>query len=63
MALRHSHERKYSQSISIVAQSFADDLDSVFGLSAGIATLSQTVEEKYDTSHPSRVAAPYKGLI
>ena len=45
---------KHSRVTSTVAQSFADDLDSMFGLSGGrsggrgggVDTLSQTVEEK-----------------
>ena len=39
---------KHSRATSTVAQSFATDLDSIFGLSnsGGLATLSQTVEEK-----------------
>ena len=40
---------RHSRMTSTVAQSFAADLDSMFGLgmgSGGIDTLSQTVEEK-----------------
>jgi hypothetical protein len=40
---------KHSRTTSTVAQSFAADLDSMFGLgmgAGGIDTLSQTVEEK-----------------
>lgn len=33
-----------------VARSFAADLDSMFGLSPNVDGLSQTVEEKYDTT-------------
>ena len=43
---------KHSRVTSTVAQSFAADLDSMFGLSGGggLETLSQTVEEKYAVS-------------
>ena len=40
---------KHARATSTVAQSFANDLDSMFGLgmnTGGIDTLSQTVEEK-----------------
>ena len=42
---------KHARATSTVAQSFANDLDSMFGLgmksgSGGLETLSQTVEEK-----------------
>lgn len=45
---------KHSRVTSTVAQSFAADLDSMFGLGmghsgGGLDTLSQTVEEKYET--------------
>ncbi len=48
---------KHSRVTSTVAQSFAADLDSMFGLSTGgpsggLETLSQTVEEKYNISLP-----------
>ncbi|KAF2479138.1 hypothetical protein BDY17DRAFT_305039 [Neohortaea acidophila] len=39
-------EDSTAQADSSVVQNFATDLDSMFGLSHGIATLSQTVEEK-----------------
>lgn len=43
---------KHSRVTSTVAQNFAADLDSMFGLSGGggIGALSQTVEEKYNIS-------------
>lgn len=54
---------KHSRVTSTVAQSFAADLDSMFGLgmghsSGGLDTLSQTVEEKYETNHriPNRAS-------
>ena len=45
---------KHSRATSTVAQSFAADLDSMFGLTAGsgdMHRLHQTVEEKYSFPH------------
>ena len=41
---------RHSRATSTVAQSFAADLDSMFGLSGNVDVLSQTVEEKFVSS-------------